>query len=103
MKKIQIIQGDSYALEVDFEGIIIDLIDSIHFTCNELSICKQLEKDIENNLFRLYIDKEETKEYSNGVYNYDLTIKFVDNNVKTVQYRSILVILEKNNKVVCYE
>lgn len=103
MKKIQIIQGDSYTLEVDFEGIIIDLIDSIYFTCNELSICKQLEKDIENNLFRLSIDKNETKEYSNGVYNYDLTIKFVDNNVKTVQYRSILVILEKNNKVVCYE
>ena len=103
MKQIKIIQGDSYTLEIDFEGITIDLIDSIYLTCSELSICKKLVKDIVNNLFRFSITPQESKDFDNGVYNYDLTINFVNKDTKTVQYRSTRVILEKNNKVVCYE
>lgn len=102
-QKIKIIQGDTYTLDIDFEGITLDLINNIYFSCDELSICKKLNKYVEENLFRLFISSEESKEYPSGVYNYDLTVEFAGETVKTVQYRSIITILEKNNKVVCYE
>ena len=99
--KISIIQGDSYTREIAFEGIDIELIESIYFTCDKLSICKKLEKD--ENLFILYISSNETINYEVGTFDFDLTIKFKNNDTKTIQYRSIISILEKNNKVICYE
>lgn len=101
--KISIIQGDSHTREISFKGITIDLIDSIYFSCCGLSICKKLEKDLDNNLFILYFKSEETEDLPAGIYDYDLTIKFANKDKKTVQYKSIISILEKCNKVVCYE
>lgn len=101
--KITLIQGDSYTREIEFEGLSLDLIEEVYFTCSKLSICKKLEKDLENNLFRLTINSDETNDLEIGAFDFDLTVKFIDDQTKTIQYRSVILVLEKVNKVVCYE
>ena len=101
--KISIIQGDSYTNEIEFEGIELELIENIFFTCGKLSICKKLEKDLENNLFIFHLNSKDTINFEVGTYDYDLTIQFIDNQYKTIQYQSIISILEKNNKVICHD
>ena len=102
-KNIQIVQGDTYILEVAFENAEISLIEAIYFTCDKLSVCKKLEYNDDDRFFYLTLESNETKQFPKGTYNYDLTINFLEDNVKTVQYKAIINILEKNNKVVCYE
>lgn len=99
--KIAIVQGDSYTREIEFEGIDLDLIDKIFFASIELSICKVLEKD--DNLFRIHLSSDETMKLETGTFDFDLTIKFVDDQYRTIQYRSIITVLEKVNKVICNE
>ena len=101
--KISIIQGDSYTNEISFEGIGLESIKDIFFTCSDLSICKKLERDVENNVFILHLTSNNTINYNVGTYNYDLTIQFIDDQYKTIQYQSIMSILEKTNKVICYD
>lgn len=101
--KITIVQGDSYTREILFEQLYYDLIESVFFSSNKLAVCKKLLKDETNNIFVLHLESNETKNYPIGTYDYDLTIKFINEDIKTAQYQSIISILEKNNKVICYE
>ena len=101
--KIVIVQGDSYTREIEFEGVTLDFIENVYFTSNKLSLCKTLFKDTENNVFILVIKHEESKNFPIGTFDFDLTVKFMNDNIKTIQYRSIISILEKNNVVICNE
>lgn len=100
-KNINIIQGDTYTREVTLQNVDIELIKDIYFSCSALSLCKKLEYEEETKVFNLTFTSKETKELPKGIYNYDLTIEFVQETFKTVQYKSTITVLEKNNKVVC--
>lgn len=101
--KISIIQGDSYTREISFKGIDIELIDKIYFSSCGLNICKGLNKDIDNKLFVLHLTSNETSNFNVGVFDFDLTVKFTNKDIKTIQYKSIISILEKCNMVMCDE
>lgn len=100
--KILLVSGDSYTREISFEGIEIDLIEGIYFSSEKLSICKKLEFDDDNKVFVLHLTPKETKEFPIGTTTFDLTIRFINDYIKTIQYEAIITILEKSNKVVCY-
>lgn len=101
MHEIVIVQGDNYNLEVELENMNLDIDIDIFFSCEKLGICKKLYYDETYKSYFLSLLPNETENLPKGTYDYDLTIK-MSNSVKTFQYRSIIVIQEKTNKVVCY-
>lgn len=101
--KISIVQGDSYTREISFKGIELNLIEKIYFSSCGLNFCKELSKDIYNNVFVLYLSANDTSNFNVGTHDFDLTVQFTNKDVKTIQYKSIISILEKCNKVICYE
>lgn len=94
---IEIIQGDSYQLNITLEGVEVDTIQNIYFSSQALEISKELIK--KTNSFALNFSPEETNKFKKGYYDYDLTIKFMDDNIKTIIYRSNISILPKTNGV----
>lgn len=101
MHEIVIVQGDNYNLEVELENMNLDIDIDIFFSCEKLGICKKLYYDETYKSYFLSLLPNETKDLQKGIYDYDLTIK-MSNSIKTFQYKSTIVILEKNNEVVCY-
>lgn len=101
LKEITIVQGDTYNCEVELENFNLDVEVEIYFSCKELNICKKLIYDDFYKSYILTLLPEETKNFPKGVYDYDYTIK-ISTAIKTIQYKSTMVILEKNNEVVCY-
>ena len=101
-RKIEIIQGDSYTRNITIQGVDIALIEGIYFSCETLGICKKLEYDDEQKKYILSFTSEETNNIAKFEGNYDLTIKFIDDQINTVQYQSPIFIRKKNNKVTCY-
>lgn len=102
-RKIEIIQGDSYTRNITIQGVDIALIEGIYFSCESLDICKKLEYNNEQNKYILSFTSEETSNIDKFEGNYDITIKFIDDKINTVQYQSPIIIKKKNNKVTCYE
>ena len=102
LKEILIVQGDTYNCEIEFENFDFSLgVEvEIFFTCKELNICKKLVFDEFYKTFILSLLPEETINFPKGVYNFDYKIK-VSTAIKTIQYKSTMIILEKNNEVIC--
>ena len=94
---ITIIQGDTYECEVSIEGVLVEIIDKIYFSSNQLNVCKELEK--RDGKFVLKFTPEETMKFETGNLSYDFTIYFVDKTIQTVQYKARISILPKVNKV----
>ena len=96
---IKIIQGDSYRREITVEGISLEDIEGVYFSCSALNICKlcPLEKDV----YVLLLEASETEKFSCSRVTYDLTIKFKGNIVQTMCYNASLIVFPKTNKVVC--
>ena len=101
MYEIEIVQGDNYNLEVELENMQLDIEIEIFFSCEKLGICKKFYYDETYKSYFLSLLPTETEKLPAGTYDYDFTIK-TSNAIKTFQYKSIIVIKEKNNKVVCY-
>lgn len=101
--EIKIIQGDSYQKNIIIENVDKQYISNVYISCDKLNICKELEYINETNKFRLYITRQETESFEKGLYDYDITIKFVQDVVKTIPYRASFVVLPKINKVGCLE
>lgn len=99
-REIKIIQGDSYRREITIENISNELIEGVYFTCGDLDICRKL--DFYDGVYILSFTPQETEEIGKFNGNYDITIKFVGNVVNTIQFRSPINIIPKNNKVTCY-
>ena len=101
--EIRLICGDSYQKNIIIENVDKSMIEDVYFSCEKLHICQKLEYISETNKFRFFLSREETKVLEKGVYDYDITIKFVNNIVKTIPYRYLFVVLPKINKVGCME
>ena len=101
--KIEIIQGDSYQKNVVIENVQHEFIDSVYISCKGLNICQQLTYSSQRDKYTFFLTRQETTDLPNGTYDYDLTIKFMDDIVKTIPYRESLVILPKLNKVGCFQ
>ncbi len=101
--EIRIIQGDSYQKNVIIENVEPSLIVAVYFSSNKLNVCKQLDYDSENNKYKLFLTRQETALFEKGVYDYDITIKFERDVVRTIPYRTSLTILPKVNKVGCID
>lgn len=101
--EIKIIQGDFYQKNVKIENVDVSLIESIYFSCHKLNICKKLEYDNDIQRFKFVLQPEETKVMQDIRCDYDITIKFVDDKIKTASYRGSIVVLPKINEVRCLD
>lgn len=97
---ITIIQGDSYDRTITIEGIDTELIKEVYISCSELNLCKQLIKSPDGS-FTFSLSSEETKGFKEFYGNYDLTVKFNNNKIKTLLYKSFIKILAKTNGITC--
>ena len=100
--RLKIIQGDSFDRQVYLEGVKVEEIEGIYFSCKELGICKKLPL-IDNEFFSLNFTVEETKKFPKIETDYDLTIKIIGEKVRTEIYNSQLTVLPKKNVVTCLE
>ncbi len=98
-KEITIIQGDSYQKNVKILNVDHALIDKVIMSCIKLNINKELTYDSENDKYVFYLSPEETSTYDEIITNYDFTIKFKDDNVKTVCYKSMIRVMSKSNSL----
>lgn len=96
---ITIIQGDSYTNEVSIDGIEREFIEGVYFSCSYLSLSIKLDYDDKNDLFLLSLTPEDTKKLKVCRCNYDITIKFTENTIKTLYHNAPLQIKKKTNEV----
>lgn len=100
--EIIIIQGDSFQMTVTVEGLSAEVIDSVLFSCEKLNLCKELTIT-EDGAYLLSFESSETKSWETITATYDLTVRFSDSKIKTVIHNSSFKVIEKTNKVGCYE
>lgn len=96
---ITLIQGDSYQKKVKIEGVEPEVVEGVYFSSNKLEFSKKL---IYNQIEEKYIFEftpEETQALPLGRGDYDITIKFIDDKIKTICYRESIEVLPKINKV----
>jgi hypothetical protein len=98
---ITLIQGDTYSREIEIKNVDLELIEGIYFSCEKLGVCKKLNFNSEEKIFELKLTSLETQSFPKINTNFDLTIVFIDNTVKTIQHCESLVVIEKRNKVDC--
>lgn len=96
---IVIIQGDTYQKNVLVEGVLLDTIEGVYFSCGKLNISKELTFDENLNAWVLLFTHEETQSFKPIVTDYDITVKLFGNNIKTGLHRGRLQVSEKNNPV----
>lgn len=101
--EIIIIQGDTCQRNISVSGIQAGNIQAVYVSCGTLNICKNLPYDSETGKYNFILTPEETALLTPITTNYDITIEFTDQNVKTASYRGPLIVLPKNNKVRCVE
>ena len=95
-KQIKVIQGDSYQLNVSVENVT-NAIDNITVSSEKLEIKKVLTYDSVNNKYIFTLTPNETRNFTVGKTDYDLTIFFADDNVQTIVYKSEITVLPKTN------
>lgn len=99
----QIIQGDTYNAKIVIKKneAILDhsLIDKVYFTCKGLNIQIEPQYDAIENAYLLEIPSSETQTYNIGKYDFDITILFVNQHIKTAVYEDVLQVLKKHNEV----
>ena len=97
---IVIVQGDTLQKNVSITGIeSMSVIEGVYFSCNRLNLSKKLDFDASTNKFLLVISSAETEDFKAIVTDYDVTVKFFDEKIKTALYRGTLTVLEKTNPV----
>lgn len=94
-----IIQGDTYQKNVTIDGVFLSTIEGVYFSCGKLGISKKLSFDESTNRFVLLLKSNETSEFKPIVTDYDITVKFFDDSIRTGLYRGRLIVAEKNNAV----
>lgn len=96
---ITIIQGDTYERYLTIENLSTTQIAGVYFSCKGLNLNKKLELT-EDGEYVLSLTSEETKLLPVIRSNYDITIKLIDNKIKTLVYTSTIKVLEKINEVI---
>lgn len=99
--RLEIVSGDTYDILVEVENYDVNLIEKIVFSCKDLNLVKDFDRDwTENsNLFALHFDSEETKNFPPKCFDYDITVIFTDGTINTATYRSAIKIYPKVNKI----
>jgi len=98
---IVVIQGDTYQKNVSIEGVFLESIESVYFSCGKLNLEKELYYDESINKFVLLLTSEETKNLKPIVTDFDITVKIIGK-VITGLYRGKFIVAEKNNRVEAY-
>lgn len=96
---IVIIQGDTYQKNLIIEGVMLDAIEAVYFSCGKLNLSQEMPYDENINRFVLLLDSDVTKNLKPIVTDYDITVKFFDDKVRTGLHRGKLIVSEKNNPV----
>ena len=96
---IVIIQGDTYQKNVLIEGVLLDAIEAVYFSCGKLNLSKQLPFDSSLQRFTLILSHEETQALKPIVTDYDITVKLFGDTIRTGLHRGKLIVLDKNNPV----
>lgn len=97
---ITIIQGDTLQRYVIVEGAPNEIIENLYFTSEKLGISKELEYDEQSFKYELLIPASETVKFKPMITDFDITVKFFDEKVKTCLYKGKIKVLEKNNKII---
>ena len=96
-KDLEIIKGDTFALNINVNKGI-ELIGKMYFSSKGLGIEREITHFGEN-VFQLIITSEETKMFSVTQATYDITIKKVNEQIKTAVYNGYIYVYEKENVV----
>jgi hypothetical protein len=95
---LELVQGDTFLLNVTLENVDLDQIEKVYFSCKELCLCKEFVRN--GDVFELEISCDETCNLNKTICCYDITAVLAGNKVKTVEYRGTIQVLEKTNKVI---
>lgn len=98
-KRLRLIVGDQFTLNVDVENIDRSLIKTVWFTSNSLGIQKELSPPEEGLRWVLYLPSETTKAFSPGLALFDITVELADGNYITPINGGAVLIEEKINEV----
>ena len=96
---IVIIKGDTCQRNITVKGVDHNIIDTVYFTCSKLNISQELEYDSTIQKFIFYLSPETTATFKHITTDYDITIKFFDDSIKTVVYRGKMIVVDKNNPI----
>lgn len=96
---IEIIQGDTIEKNVVISGVDSADIEKVYFSSEKLQIEKELTYDSENEKWVFKLDPSETKDLPITTTDFDITIKFTNDDVMTCVYRGVIQVLPKINKV----
>lgn len=97
--QIDIIKGDSLQKNVSLVNVEKDSIDKIYVSSEKLGISQALNYNDTTGKYEFYLSPQETSILKEGLADYDITIKFKDDNIKTVVYQSTINVHPKKNKV----
>lgn len=96
---IKVVQGDTFNANIKVNNISHENIRAVYFSCQKLGINKELQYNSELDRYILKLTSEETEQHPNFYGEYDITIYFNGDNVKTAVYNASIEILDKFNKV----
>lgn len=94
---IKIIQGDTCQCNFKINLADESIIKEVYLSCSKLELVKKLEYDDGKYIFRL--EANETQSLKTTKADYDITIKFLNDEILTGIYRGNIIILPKTNKV----
>lgn len=96
---IVMVKGDTCHRNITIKGADPEIISNVYFTCNKLGISQNLEYDQETQKYILHLDANDTINYKQITTDYDITIEFFDESIRTVVYRGKFVVVDKNNPI----
>ena len=103
MNNIELIQGDTYETTLEIDGLEdFSLLEKVAFSSADLGLCKELTFNQEDSTYLLILLPSETEKFKSGIFDYDITIKFTNNNVLTVIYQGEIMVKEKKNRCDIY-
>lgn len=96
---ITIIKGDTCQKNVTIKTGKLRIIDSVYFSSEKLGFSQKLRYDEDIGKYIFYLSPQETSEMNTYYGDFDITIKFSDNDIRTALYRGYIEVLEKTNVV----
>lgn len=96
---IEIIQGDTIEKNIVISGVNNNDIDKVYLSSSKLQIDKELTYDSENQKWLFKLESNETKNLTITTTDFDITIKFTNDDILTCIYRGLIQVLPKINKV----
>lgn len=96
---LEIIQGDTFDLEIELEDVDVLTIDKIIFSSATLNVKYEAQWSDEENVYLVSLTAKDTAEFEPMKASYDITVLFVNNKVSTARYNGVLIVKEKVNEI----